>query len=186
MRSTVILIVTALLFAAAPAPAALGQFSTAQTAELDTLFDDLRHSPDEATARGIADRIWQLWTHPDDAELAMRVDTIIKNGGFAGPAGQLPEIEALVVDYPDYAEGYNLRATAHFLQGNYENALADVEETLAREPRHFGALAGRALILHTQGKYEEARDALLEGLEIHPFLPERSLFPDLGPAPIRS
>lgn len=178
--------ILAVLLAAAPATATLAQFSAQQSSELDSLFADLRSATDEASARAIADRIWQLWTHPDDPALAARVDAIIKGGGFAGPAAQLPQIEVLVADYPDFAEAYNLRATANFLRGDYESALRDVAKTLELEPRHFGALAGRALIFHTQGKYEEAKAALLEGLDIHPFLPERSLFPELGPPPIRS
>lgn len=186
MRSLVLLTIAALLLAVAPATSAFAQLSAQQSSQLDALFADLRSATDEATARTIGDQIWQVWTHPDDAILAERVDEIITGGGFAGPAAQLPQIEQLVADYPDYAEGYNLRATANFLRGDYESALRDVEETLEREPRHFGALAGRALIFHTQGKYEEAKAALLEGLDIHPFLPERSLFPDLGPPPIKS
>ncbi|QQR39498.1 tetratricopeptide repeat protein [Devosia rhizoryzae] len=179
-------LILAVLFAAVPATTVFAQLSAQQSAELDTLFASLHGATDEAQARAIGDQIWQLWTHPDDAELAARVDAIIKGGGFAGPVAQLPQIDELVADYPGYAEAYNLRATANFLRGDYESALRDVEKTLELEPRHFGALAGRALIFHTQGKYEEAKAALLEGLEIHPFLPERSLFPELGPPPIRS
>lgn len=180
------LLIAVLLLMANPVTTVLAQFSSEQSSELDSLFADLRSAPDETTARALGDQIWQLWTHPADAALAERVRKIIEGGGFAGPAAQLPQIDQLVADYPNYSEAYNLRATANFLRGDYESALEDVEATLRIEPRHFGALAGRALIFHTQGKYEEAKDALLQGLEIHPFLPERSLFPDLGPAPIRS
>lgn len=185
MRSLLHIAFAAFLLLAHPAPLVAAEaFSAAQSAELDRLFTDLRAAPDEPAARALADRIWRIWTAPEDQELAARVDGIIKGGGFAGPAAQLPEIDALVADYPDYSEGYNLRATAAFLRGDYESALRDVEETLRREPRHFGALAGRALILHTQGKYDEAREAIRQGLKIHPFLPERGLFPELGPPPI--
>lgn len=114
------------------------------------------------------------------------MDEIIKAGGFAGPMSQMPLIEQLIVDYPDYSEGYNMRATAHFLRGAYESSLADIEKVLSLEPRHFGALSGKALIYHTQGKRDEALEAMKAALDIHPFLGERSLFPELGPPPIRS
>lgn len=114
------------------------------------------------------------------------MDEIIKAGGFAGPMSQMPLIEQLIVDYPDYSEGYNMRATAHFLRGAYEASLSDIEKVLELEPRHFGALSGKALIYHTQGKRDEALEAMKAALEIHPFLGERSLFPELGPPPIRS
>ena len=183
------LAIAALLLAMAPASPALAQNyerSAAQSASLDALFARLASAVDEASARAIADEIWQIWTQPDDPVLAARVEEILNSGGLAGPAAQLPLIEALIEDYPDYSEGWNLRATANFLRGDYESALADIEETLKREPRHFGALAGRALIFHTQGRRDEALDAIREALEIHPFLSERGLFPELGPAPIRS
>ncbi|WP_086470698.1 tetratricopeptide repeat protein [Devosia lucknowensis] len=177
------------LVAALPSSVALGQTftpSATQSAELDALFSRLSASTTEPEARQIADRIWRIWTRPDDPVLAARVDEIIKGGGFAGPASQLPLIDALIEDYPDYPEGWNLRATAHFMRGAYDDALADVARTLALEPRHFGAMAGRALILHTQGKYDQALESIKQALDIHPWLPERSLFPELGKPPMRS
>lgn len=79
-----------------------------------------------------------------------------------------------------------MRATAYFLRGAYEKSLADIEKTLALEPRHFGALAGRGLIFHTLGKRDEALEAIKAALDIHPWLAERGLFPELGSPPIRS
>ncbi|NGP19418.1 tetratricopeptide repeat protein [Devosia aurantiaca] len=169
--------ILAVLLAAAPATATLAQFSAQQSSELDSLFADLRSATDEASARAIADRIWQLWTHPDDPDLAARVEAIIKGGGFAGPAAQLPQIEDLVTDYPDYAEAYNLRATANFLRGDYESALGDVAKTLELEPRHFGALAGRALIFHTQGNMKRPRQRCSKGWTSTPSCRSAAFFP---------
>ena len=183
------ILIAAVLLALAPASPTFAQNyerSAAQAAEIDALFARLSASTDEPNARSIADQIWTLWTKPDDPVLAERIAEIIKASGFAGPGSQLPLIDALVEDYPDYSEAWNLRATAHFLRGDNEAALSDVEETLNLEPRHFGALAGRALILHNEGRQEEALAAIRAALEIHPFLPERTLFPELVPPPIRS
>lgn len=162
------------------------QVSPAQAAALDGLFGQLAAATSEAQARTFADDIWAIWTQPDDPVLAARVSEIMTAGGFAGPASQLPLIDALVADYPDYSEAWNLRATAHFLNGAYAQSLSDIEQTLALEPRHFGALAGKALIFHTLGKRDEALEAIKAALDIHPFLPERGLFPELGNPPIRS
>lgn len=160
--------------------------STAQSAKLDTLFTRLSVSATEQEARAIASEIWTIWTSPDDPVLADRVAAIMQAGGLAGPMSQLPMIDALVADYPDYSEAWNMRATAHFLNGAYDRSLADIERTLALEPRHFGALAGRALIFHSQGKRDAALEAIRQALDIYPFLPERGLFPELGNPPIRS
>lgn len=183
------LAIAALLLALMPASLAIAQSytqSAAQSAELDTLFSRLAASATEQEARAIASEIWTIWTTPDDPVLADRVATIMQAGGLAGPMSQLPMIDALIADYPDYSEGWNMRATAHFLNGAYDRSLADIEKALELEPRHFGALAGRALIYHSQGKRDAALEAIRHALDIHPFLPERGLFPELGNPPIRS
>ncbi|WP_297109217.1 tetratricopeptide repeat protein [uncultured Devosia sp.] len=189
MKALLRLVLTAMLLAAAPTAPGLAQpfgQSAEQATRLEILFSRLSAATDAEAARAIADEIWQIWIHPDDPELDARVTEIMTSGGFAGPASQIPLIDALIADYPDYAEGWNMRATAHFLNGAYDKSLADIVETLAREPRHFGAMAGRALIYYTQGKRDEALEAIRAALDIHPFLPERMLFPELGDPPIRS
>jgi len=189
MRILIRLTIAALLLAMAPAPALVAQTyirGAAQTAELDALFTRLSAATSETDARQIADQIWRIWTQPDDPVLAARIAEIIKAGGCAGPASQMPHIEQLVADYPDYAEAWNLRATANFLRGAYDRSLADIEKTLELEPRHFGAMSGRALIFHTQGKQDEALEAIRQALDIHPWLAERTLFPELAAPPIRS
>lgn len=189
MHTLARLAIAALLLVTTPAAPSLAQTytrSAAQLAQLDTLFARLSASTSEPEARAIASDIWIIWTQPDDPALAARVTEIMTAGGLAGPASQLPLIDALVADYPDYSEGWNMRATAHFLHGAYEQSLSDIEKTLALEPRHFGALAGRALIFHTLGKRDEALEAIRAALDIHPWLSERGLFPELGSPPIRS
>lgn len=171
----------AVLLALAHAPLSLAQSyerGASQAAQVEALFARLSASTDEPAARAIADEIWTIWTKPDDPVLAGRIAEIIKASGLAGPASQLPLINALVEDYPEYSESWNLRATAYFLRGDNQAALADVEQTLRLEPRHFGALAGRALIFHNQGQHEKALAAIRAALEIHPFLPERILSPN--------
>lgn len=171
-----ILMVVAMTQAMAVARAEDSFWSAEQRAELNTLLDDLAEAPDEASARLGAERIWRIWTAPADKEIARRVAEILRAGT---PSAQLPLVETLLADHPDYSEGWNIRATLRFLTGDNEGALADIVETLKREPRHFGALAGRVLIYHEQGKSELARSALDEALKVHPYLPERALFPEL-------
>lgn len=189
MRTLIRIAIAALMLAAQPAHLVLAETYTrgeVQTTELNALFSRLSAATSEPEARQIADAIWRIWTEPDDPALAARISEIITAGGFAGPASQLPLIDALVEDYPDYSEAWNMRATAHFLRGAYEQSLSDIEAALELEPRHFGAMAGRALIFHTLGKRDEALEAIRQALDIHPWLPERNLFPELADPPIRS
>jgi tetratricopeptide (TPR) repeat protein len=176
-------ILAALMLALLPVTPSMAEatiWSTREAQQLDALFARLKSAPDEASARALADKIWTIWTRPEDTRIAARVAEIIEKSGFAGPFSQMPLIEKLVADYPDYAEGWNLRATARYFGGDNEGSLSDIDEVLKREPRHFGALAGRAVMLQGQGKGEEALQAIRAALAVHPFLPERQLFPELA------
>lgn len=166
------------LFAMAPA---WGQTSETEYASaLDGLFAELAVAPDPAAARGISDDIWRLWMEPPDAELAARMAGTQDLRWRGDLPGLIATLDAVIADYPDYAEAYNQRATINFSLGKYDESLADIAATLEREPRHFGALAGRALILKEQGQYEQALETMRAALKIHPFLGERALFPELS------
>jgi tetratricopeptide (TPR) repeat protein len=101
----------------------------------------------------------------------------------AREVGDLPEairlLDRLVVAYPGYAEAWNQRATMHYMAGNLAASLADCARVLELEPRHFGALAGRALIYLMLGQRDLALRDITAGVAIHPFLPEQQLFPEL-------
>ena len=75
---------------------------------------------------------------------------------------------ALIDHAPDFAEGYNGRATAYFQLGRYGLSLADIQQTLALNPRHFGAMSGLALILEDLGRTEDALAAWREVERINP------------------
>jgi tetratricopeptide (TPR) repeat protein len=146
---------------------------------LDRLFTELKSAPDAQTAHRISQRIWAYWTIPSDPILAGRMDEVFN----ARHAGDIDEavllLDRLVEDYPDYAEGWNQRATMHYLLEDFEASLADCAKALALEPRHFGALSGRALIYLQQGRRGLALKDMAAALSLHPFLNERRLFPEL-------
>lgn len=146
---------------------------------LDDLFVQLHDAPDPATARTVSNRIWMIWTNPTDVVLAGRMHDVMEARALMNFEAGLKLLDALVADFPDYAEGWNQRATLHFMMGNYEASIADCAKVLALEPRHFGALAGRAVMYLQQGKRALALRDIEAALEIHPFLNERHLFPEL-------
>lgn len=146
---------------------------------LDELFVQLHDAPDEATARTISDRIWIIWVNPTDPDLKFRMMDVMEARSMRSIETTIALLDQLVLDYPDYAEGWNQRATMHFMRGDYEASIADCARVLELEPRHFGALAGRAVIYLQQGKRSLALRDMKAALSLHPFLNERHLFPEL-------
>jgi len=140
---------------------------------LQDLFEALRMSPSEAAAESIEAEIWSLWTHAGDPE----VDRLMAAGMAAMAAERyrlaLAAFDKVVERAPDFAEGWNKRATVHYLTGDYDRSVTDVEHTLALEPRHFGALSGLGLIALELGEEERALDAFEAALDIHPWLAGR-------------
>lgn len=148
-------------------------------AKLDTLFAELKVASDAATADGLSQQIWAIWTNPSDPKLAERMFEAMAARSMGDIPSSLILLDKLVTDYPAYAEGWNQRATMRYLIQDFEGSLADIEKVLEIEPRHFGALSGRVLIYLAQGKRSDALRDMATALTIHPFLNERALFPEL-------
>jgi tetratricopeptide (TPR) repeat protein len=79
-------------------------------------------------------------------------------------------LDAIIKMRPDYVEAWNRRATVYYLQNNYARSLADIEQVLVREPRHFGALAGLGMIMQDIGDDKRALDAFRKALAVNPHL----------------
>jgi tetratricopeptide (TPR) repeat protein len=82
----------------------------------------------------------------------------------------LQTFNAMVKLEPDFAEGWNKRTTVLYLIDNYDASVADVQRTLALEPRHFGALSGLGLIYDALEEKKKALEAYRSALKIHPHL----------------
>ncbi|WP_420414339.1 tetratricopeptide repeat protein [Roseibium sp.] len=150
----------------------------------DQLFDALKNASTEEEARAIEDQIWESWmADAPDMHIRLKIETAMQRRHVYDLEGAETILDEVVEAAPDYSEGWNQRAFIYFLQGNYEASLADIEKTLALEPRHFGALSGKAMIFITQGRTKLGQEVLKEAVEIHPFLKERGmLLPENRPA----
>ncbi len=140
-----------------------------QTApELPGLFEQLREASDEDDARAIESRIWQHWmTAPDEpSELLMSQINLAMAAEELTLA--LALCDELVESTPDFAEGWNRRATLHYMMGDSDSSVADIRETLVREPRHFGAISGLGLIFMRHDNFDAALDAFEQVLVISP------------------
>lgn len=142
----------------------------ASPADLDPLFAALADGAPHGEAYEFEDRIWEIWTDHADADAVTRMNAAIAEVARRRLKEAEPLMDALVRDYPDWAEAWNKRATLRFLAERDADSVADIHRTLELEPRHFGAICGFAQICLRQGRVDAAVFALQTALEINPFL----------------
>lgn len=135
---------------------------------LPELFEFLRNTGEPALAREAELRIWRIWMSSgrDDIDGIMRQGIeAMQSGRFDDAIGHFDEIVGLA---PDFAEGWNKRATAYYLNDDLSESVHDIQRTLELEPRHFGAISGMGLIFLKRRDPLGALDAFEAVLEIHP------------------
>ena len=139
-------------------------------ARLDALFARLAQS-DSPDWLSVQNEIWAQWSRsgsPAMDLLLRRAESAMEDGRFELALRFLDDLVRLA---PNFAEGWNKRATVYFLLEEYGRSVADIERTLALEQRHFGALSGLGMILERLGDKNGAMRAYRRGLEVHPNLP---------------
>ena len=140
-------------------------YPTTEKEALDALKGD---DPElAATAEAI---LWRIWCRSGDPE----TDRLFRAGIDAMQQQKLADVEALfsrVIELnSDFAEGWNKRATVGFMRRHFPGSIADCQETLARNPNHFGAASGQGLCHISLNEYREAAVCFRRALEIHPHL----------------
>lgn len=139
-----------------------------KTERLNDLFSELKREPNERKAKQLASRIAINWSTSGSATtdaLMAWAQQAMRDGRHSTA---LELLDQVIVLRPDFAEGWNRRATLHFAMRNHVKSMADIERTLALEPRHFGALSGMASILAARGKDEDALKIYEYVLTIYP------------------
>ncbi|MGE4606148.1 MAG: hypothetical protein AAEJ52_05340 [Myxococcota bacterium] len=142
---------------------------------LSRLFDALAASQSVEEAAGYEREIWARWMQSGsdavDRDLARGISAMDRGDARAAMAA----FNAVIAAAPDFAEGWNKRATVHWLMGNHAESVADIDHTLALEARHFGALSGLSMIREYQHRPFEALEVLERVVAIHPRLPQLQL-----------
>lgn len=118
---------------------------------IDDLFSRLREATAPTEIEALQSGIWQLWLTTGDQRLDKHLETGMRALSAEEYGRAITDFTVLIEACPDYAEGWNKRATAYYLRGEYRASILDIRETLRREPRHFGALAGWATMLRMLG-----------------------------------
>jgi tetratricopeptide (TPR) repeat protein len=163
----IIFVLLSWLFLAAAAPAMADQ----NDPRLNDLFARLQKTDNRLEAETLENMIWGIWYSSDDVEVTRLMDQGERAMAAQDMRTAIGAFTKIIEIAPDFAEGWNRRATALYMIGEYEASRADVAETLAREPRHFGALSGLGLINEAEDRGEEAIEAWEKALEVNPNMP---------------
>jgi tetratricopeptide (TPR) repeat protein len=140
-----------------------------QGADADRLVP-LLADPDARVRAVVTPALWQVWSRSGDAE----VDAIFARGVTQLQAGDLfgaqDSFSEVIARRPDFAEGWNKRATVRYVIGDLERSLADCAEVFQRNPSHFAAMTGAAQIHARLGHPEEALALFQRALKVNPYL----------------
>lgn len=138
---------------------------------LDDLFAQLRTATAPAEIEALQSGIWQLWLTSGDVAIDKELEAGMRAMQAEDQTRAIKYFTQIIQIKPAFAEAWNKRATAYYLRGEYRASLLDIDETLQREPRHFGALWGQVSILRQLGDYGHALRVLRRLSTICPHLP---------------
>ena len=137
--------------------------------ELNKLFNQLKNNSNASMAFDVEMKIWNIWsTHPSQENLTQ----LLADGSNLVTQHKLNKAyetfsKVISLD-PNWAEGWNKRATVLYILGRYEESQEDINEVLKLEKRHFGALSGQGLVQIELKNYERAINSYKEVQKIYP------------------
>lgn len=137
--------------------------------DMDRLFGQLQDK-NATNAGATMAKIWTLWSRNDSAMaevLLMQSNKALQDGAFDTSEKMLNE---LIGAYPDFVEALNKRAMLYYNQKRYDEAMVDLDAVLDAEPRHFGALSGKAAVYQAQGNPAKAAASLRDAIAVNPYL----------------
>ena len=137
---------------------------------LDRLFERLTITTSDEEASNITREIWQRWTANDDPEVSQLMQIGIRALNYSTYRRALQSFDRVIEMAPEFAEGWNKRATLYYHIREYQRSIDDIKETLRLEPRHFGAWSGLGLVSVAQENYSGALAAFKKALSINPHI----------------
>ncbi len=138
---------------------------------LDTIFSRIKTTDSTAEGAALAELTWEIWLQSDNDNVNELMSKGIEEMSVRNYKAALTAFNKIVEIDPEFAEGWNKRATVYYLMGEYEASISDIQRTLTLEPRHFGALSGLGLISLAIGNEAAALNAFEAALEVNPHMP---------------
>ena len=124
---------------------------------------------DDAIVRNYAEQaLWIVWSRSGDPKIDEQFAAGLERMQAGDMQASVAIYTRIIAARPDFAEGWNKRATLYFLMGELDRSLADCHEVLKRNPVHFGVLAGYGQIYAQRGEMEKALEFFKRALAVNP------------------
>lgn len=137
---------------------------------LKDLFAELKTATSSLEARVIETKVWKIWIENGDPRIDALMDRGMNAMAVDDTETALATFSEVIRLDDSFAEGFNKRATVEFMRHDFAASVADIERTLALEPRHFGALAGLGQVYLAMNDKAAALKAFEAALAIDPRL----------------
>ena len=151
-----------------PAAAENAPLGKAARVTAATFLDQLKAAKDATAAHELEAKIWAAWSSSGDTGIDRLMNQALVLMQVMQFDDSLAILDSVVAKAPDFAEGWNKRATLLYAMQDYDRSMADIQKVLTLEPRHFGAIAGIGLIRLAKGDAAGAVTAYQKVLEIDP------------------
>jgi tetratricopeptide (TPR) repeat protein len=149
------------------AVAALGAVGSMTDAPV--LHQTLRDA-DEGVRTLAESSLWQVWSRSGDSQIDALFQFGVEQMTQGAARAAIQTFTTIIEKKPEFAEGWNKRATVYYLVGEYEKSLRDCDEVIKRNPQHWGALAGYGQIYLALDKPELALEYFQRALKVNPNL----------------
>ncbi len=143
--------------------------ATGTMADVPRIAQALR-DPDRAVRILAEAALWEVWSRSGDKE----IDRLFAAGVQEMSEGRWDDavttFTKVIARKPEFAEGWNKRATVYYLMGEYQKSLADCDEVMKRNPFHYGALSGYGMIYGQLDQPLRALEFYEQALGVNPNL----------------
>jgi tetratricopeptide (TPR) repeat protein len=137
---------------------------------LTSLLERLEKEEDADAAKKLEGAIMELWQRSGSPTVDILMEQAVEAANEKKTDTAIELLDAVVELAPDFAEGWNKRATVFYMRDEYTRSMIDIQKVLSLEPRHFGALSGLGMIMREFGEDKAALAAFREALKHHPHL----------------
>ena len=135
---------------------------------LENLFEILSKTKSDIQINEVTSSIWDIWHETNDPSIEVDFYRGLESMRTGDLLMAVAFFTRVIEKNPNFAEGWNKRATVYYMLGKFDASMMDIYETLKLEPRHFGAMDGMGLIFIHLEQFDKAIDIYDQMLKIFP------------------